>query len=206
MHTHPVWEFLPIQSAHAHFANWERAKHRAAFFAILAFPDTHPLRQALDQVCSGLEEHRWAVEAFVADVAKKHGSFRADVNGFHFEDVGEWFKTGTDIYYDCPSSSVGKGVRRSNTLYLQGVACIRDVGRCGKSFADAVLRTVEGVRPKAKRSLVKTTKLFDKDCETLERALKRVKVRRRDRVEFVLCMQRKGLPAPVAELVLEYLV
>ena len=206
MHTHPVWELLPIQSAHAHFANWERAKHRASFFAILAFPDTHPLRQALDQVCSGLEEHRWAAEATVADVAKKHGSFRADVNGFHFEDAAEWFKTGNDIYYDCPSISVGKGVRRSNTLYLQGVACIREVERSGKCFADAVLRTVEGARPKAKRSLVKTTKLFDKDCETLERALKRVKVRRRDREQFFLCMQRKGLPAPVAEMVFEYLV
>ena len=206
MRPHPSWELSPIQSAHAHFANWERAKHRAAFFAILAFPDTHPLRQALDQVCSGLEEHRWAAEATVADVAKKHGSFRADVNGFRFEDAAGWFKTGNDIYYDCPSISVGKGVRRSNTLYLQGVACIREVERCGKCFADAVLRTVEGARPKAKRSLVKTTKLFDKDCETLERALKRVKVRRRDREEFFLCMQRKGLPAPVAEMVFEYLV
>ena len=182
MHTHPVCELLPIQSAHAHFANWERARHRAAFFAILAFPDTHPLRQALDQVCSGLEEHRWAAEATVVDVAKKHGSFRAEVNGFHFEDAAEWFKTGNDIYYDCPSISVGKGVRRSNALYLQGVACIREVERSGKCFADAVLRTVDGAQPNAKRSLVKTTRLFDKDCETLERALKRVKVRRRDRI------------------------
>ena len=99
-----------------------------------------------------------------------------------------------------------KGVRRSNALYLQGVACIREVERSGKCFADAVLRTVEGARPKAKRSLVKTTKLFDKDCEMLERALKRVKIRRRDRVDFFLCMQRKGLPAPVAEMVFEYLV
>ena len=83
--------------------------------------------------------------------------------------------------------------------------CIREVERSGKCFADAVLRTVDGAQPKAKRSLV-TTKLFDKDCETLERALKRVKVRRRDREEFFLCMQRKGLPAPVAEMVFEYLV
>ena len=199
-------ELLPIRLAHAHFADWERVKHRAEFFAILAFPDTHPLRTALEQANRGLEEHRWFAEATVANLAKKHGSFCANVNGFHFEDVAAWFKDGSDIYYDCPSISVGKGVRRSNTLYLQGVASIRDVERRGKSFADAVLRIAEGARPKAKRSLVRTAKLFDKDCETLERALKRVKIRRRDRVEFFLCMQRKGLPTPVAEVVLEYLV
>ena len=73
MHLHPGWELLPIQSAHAQFACWERAKHRAEFFAILGFPDTHPLRLALDQVCIGLEEHRWAAEATVTDVATKHG-------------------------------------------------------------------------------------------------------------------------------------
>ena len=207
MHLHPGWELLPIQSAHAHFANWERAKRRAEFFAILGFPDTHPLRLALEQVCSGLEEHRWAAEASVADVAKKYGdAFCADVNGYHFDDVADVFKSGTDMYYDCPSICVGKGVHRSHALYLQGVACIRDVETCGKSFAEAVLRAVDGVRPKAKRSLVRTTKRFDKDCGTLQRALKRVKIRRRDRVDFFLCMQRKGLPAPVAEMVLDYLV
>ena len=206
-HMHPMFvELLPVQLAHACFADWERAKHRAEFFAILSFPDTHPLRTALEQASRGLEEHRWVAEATVADVAKKHGSFCADVNGFHFEDVAAWFKDGSDIYYDCPSISIGKGVRRSNTLHLQGVASIRDVERRGKSFADAILRIAEGARPKAKRSLVRTAKLFDKDCETLERALKRVKIRSRDRVEFFLCMQRKGLPTPVAEVVLEYLV
>ena len=47
---HPVWELLPIQNAHAHFVNWERAKHRADFFATISFPDSHPLRVALRQV------------------------------------------------------------------------------------------------------------------------------------------------------------
>ena len=104
MHSTSV-ELLPIQLAHAHFADWERVKHRAEFFAILAFPDTHPLRHALEHVSRGLEEHRWVAEATVADVAKKHGSFCADVNGFHFEDVAAWFKDGSDIYYDCPASA-----------------------------------------------------------------------------------------------------
>ena len=199
-------DLLPLRIAHAHFANWERAKHRASFFATLGFPDSHPLRQALDQVSVSLEEHRWAADATIANVAKKHGPFRAAVNGYHFEDASDWFRTGTGLYYDCPSISVSKSVRRSKTLYLEGVASIRDVERCGKGFADAVTRIVEEVRPKAKGSLVKRAKLFDKDCQRLERALKRVTICRRDRLAFHLCMQRKGLPAPLADAVLEYLV
>ena len=136
MHPHPSWELSPIQSAHAHFANWERAKRRAEFFAIFGFPDTHPLRLALDKVCSGLEEHRWAAESTVADAARKYGdAFCVDLNGYHFDDVSDMLKSGTDMYHDCPSICVGKGVRRSHALHLEGSAYIRDVETCGKRFA-----------------------------------------------------------------------
>ena len=104
------------------------------------------------------------------------------------------------MYHDCPSISVSKGVRRSKTLYLQGVSCIPDVETCGKSQLWSVRSQ------QAKQSVVRTTKLLDKDYETLECALKCVKIRRRDAVEFFLCKQRKGLPTPVAEAVLEFLV
>ena len=149
---------------------------------------------------------RWAADVTIADVAEKHGAFLADANGYRFEDASDWFRNGTTLYHDCPSISVSRGVRRSQTLYLEGVACIRDVERCGKVFAGAVTQLVEKERPKAKGSLVRRAKLFDKACRKLEREPKRVKIRSRDRVGFLMCMQRKGMPAPLAEAVLKYLV
>ena len=205
MHAHPVWELLPIQNAQAHFVNWERAKHRADFFATISFPDSHPLRVALQQVSKDLEQHRWAADVTITDLAREHGTFAAQVNGYNFERAADWFRT-ADGYSDCPKIRIGKHVRRSNALFLAGVASIHDVERNGRAFADAVTQIVSRVRPKAKDNLIRTTKVFDKDCRRLERALRQVKVCRRDRAEVLLCLQRKGLPAPLATAVLEFLV
>ena len=205
MHPHPVWELLPIQSAHAHFVNWERAKHRADFFAAISFPDSHPLRVALWQASRDLEQHRWAADVTITDLAREHGTFSAHVNGYHFEKAADWFRSADD-YSDCPKIRIGKHVRRSKSMFLAGVASIHDVERSGRAFAEAVTQIVSRVRPKAKDNLVRTAKLFDKDCRRLERALQQVKICARDRAEVLLCLQHKGLPAPLATAVLEFLV
>ena len=205
MHPHPVWELLPIQSAHAHFVNWERAKHRAEFFATISFPDSHPLRVALRQVSRDLEQHRWAADVTITDLAREHGAFSAQVNGYHFEKAADWFRS-ADGYSDCPKIRIGKHVRRNKSLFLAGVASIHDVERSGRAFAKSVTQIVSRVRPRAKENLVRTSKLFDKDCRRLERALQQVKVCPRDCAEVLLCLQCKGLPAPLATGILEFLV
>ena len=141
----------------------------------------------------------------ITDVARKHGEFCAEVNGYYFEKAADWFRS-TDNYSNSPKIRIGKYVRRSQALYLAGVASIHDVERSGRAFAHAVTQVVAIVRPKAKANLVRTTKVFDKDCQRLERALKQVKVCARDRLELLLCLQRKGLPSPVATSVFEFLV
>ena len=205
MHPHPIWELLPIQSAHAHWLDWERAKHRADFFSTISFPDSHPLRVALRQASRDLEQHRWAADVTITDLAREHGAFSAQVNGYHFEKAADWFRS-ADGYSDCPKIRIGKRVRRSNYLFLAGVASIHDVERSGRAFAESVTNIVSRVRPKAKDKLVRTEKLFDKDCRRLERALRQVKVCTRDRAEVLPCVQRKGLPAPLATAVLDFLV
>ena len=62
------------------------------------------------------------------------------------------------------------------------------------------------VPPKAKRDLVRTAETFDKDCQRLERQLKRVKVCPQDRLEVLLCLQHKGVPSVVGRSVLAFLV
>ena len=91
-------------------------------------------------------------------------------------------------------------------MYLAGVASIHDVKRSGRAFADAVTHIVSKARPKAKDNLVRKAKVFDKDCQKLERALKQVKVCAQDRVELLMCLHRKGLPSPIARAVFEFLV
>ena len=205
MHPHPIWELLPIQSAHAHWLDWERAKHRADFFSTTSFPDSHPLRVALRQASRDLEQHRWTADVTITDLAREHGAFSAQVNGYHLEKAADWFRS-ADGYSDCPKIRMGKRVRRSKSLFLAGVASIHDVERSGRAFAESVTQIVSRVRPKAKDNLVRTSKLFDKDCQRLERALQQVKVCTRDRAEVLLCLQRKGLPAPLATAVLHFLV
>ena len=203
---HPfLEELIPIKRAHAHFANWERAKHRAEFFCKNRFPDSHPLRRVLDDITRELDDHRWAVGITIRDVAKRYGDFRTFVNGCFFEDAADWFRNGQYIYWDCPSISFGRGIRRSHELYIAGVASFHDVERSGHGFLEAVNDLVEKVRPKSKPNLVRKTKLFDKDCQRLGRQLRRIKVCPRDRIQVLLCLRRKGLPGPLGGAVLGFL-
>ncbi len=203
---HPFLEkLLPLKWVHAHFANWERAKHRADFFATIAFPDSHPLRRVLCDLGRDLDDHCWAADLTIHDVRKRYGDFRTHVNGHFFEDSCEWFQNGQDIYYDCPSISFGRGIRRSHKLYLAGVASLHDLERSGRGFANAVNQLVEKVRPKSKPNLLRKAKLFDKDCQRLDRQLKRIKICNRDRINVLLCLGRQGMPGPLGGLVLDFL-
>ena len=95
---HPfLEELIPLKRIHAHFANWERAKHRADFFATIAFPDSHPLRRLLVDMGRDLDDHRWAADLTIHDIRKRYGDFRTCVNGYLFEDSREWFENGQDI-------------------------------------------------------------------------------------------------------------
>ena len=204
---HPiVHELLPIRLVHARFANWERAKHRADFFAKVGFPDSHPLRHAVDQISRDLEEHRCAADRTVAEIVRKYSDFRILVNGSYFEDATDWFRSGNEIYWDCPDIVFARGVRRCNKLYLAGVASIHDLETSGRAFIAAVENLSETVPPKAKRDLVRIAKTFDKDCQRLERQLKRIKVCPRDRLDVLLCLQRVGVPNAVGRSVLAFLV
>ena len=144
---------------------WERAKHRAEFYAKVGFPDSHPLRHAVDQISRDLEGHRCAADRTVAEIVRKYGEFWTLVNGSYFEDATDWFRSGNDIYWDCPDIVFGRGVRRSNKLYLAGVASIHDLEMSGRAFIAAVDNLAETAPPKAKRDLVRTAEVFDKDCQ-----------------------------------------
>ena len=205
---HPiVHELVPIRALHAHFANWERAKHRADFFAKIGFPDSHPLRHTIEQLCRDLEAPRRAADQTISEIARKYGDFCIYENGQYFEGATDWFRSGNEIYRDCPAIAFGKGVRRCNKLYLAGVASIHELETSGRAFiAAAVENLADAVPSEAKRNLVRTAKTFDKDCQRLERQLKRVKVCPQDRLDVMLCLQRQGVPSAVGQLVLRFLV
>ena len=204
---HPiVTELLPIRDVHAHFANWECAKHRADFFAKIGFPDSHPLRHTIEQLSGDLEIHRRTADQTIAEIARKHGDFCLYVGGHYFEGATDWFRSGREIYRDCPDIVFSKGVRRCNKLYLAGVASIHDLETTGRAFIAAVENLSQTMPSRAKRDLVRTAETFDKDCQRLERQLKRVRVCARDRVDVLLCLQRTGLPGALGRTVMSYLV
>ena len=199
-------DLAPLQHVHATFAEWERARHRADFFATCAFPDSHPVKRILADMDYDLLEHRYVADEVVRDVARHHGDFRTWVNGFFFEDPKDWFQPRGDKYWDCPSISFGRGVKRSHTLRLAGLGSLREMETGGKRFAEAGAHLVQQKRPKSKPDLVKKQKLFEKDCRRLEGQLGRTQVDRRDRMNVLLCLGRQGLPAPAGALVLRFLV
>ena len=199
-------ELQPIRDVHARFANWERAKHRADFFAKIGFPDSHPLRHAVDQIGRDLEVHRRAADQTVGEIARKYGDFSLYVNGHYFEGATDSFRSGKQMYWVCPNILFRKGVRRCNKLYLAGVASIHDLETSGRAFITAVENLADTVPPQAKRDLVRTAVAFDKDCQRLYRQLRRVKVCAQDRLDVLLCLQRRGVPSVLGRSVLEFLV
>ena len=78
-------DLAPLQRVHARFAAFERAKHRAEFYATCAFPDSHPLRQLLADMGRDLVDHRYIADEVIRGIARDHGDFRTWVNGFFFE-------------------------------------------------------------------------------------------------------------------------
>ena len=201
-----IEDLAPLQHVHASFAEWERARHRADFFATCAFPDSHPVKQILADMGRDLLEHRYAADELIREVAKRHGDFRTWVNGFFFEHPKDWFQSRGDKYWDCPTISFGRGVKRSHTLRLAGLGSLRAMETGGRRFAEAVTHLVEQKRPKSKPNLVKKQKLFEKDCRRLGRQLGRTQVDQRDRLNVLLCLRRGGLPATAGQLVSQFLV
>lgn len=201
-----IEDLAPLQQVHARFAEWERARHRADFFATCAFPDSHPVRRILADMGHDLLEHRYMADEAVREIARRHGEFRTWVNGFFFEHPKDWFQSGGDIYWDCPAISFGRGVKRSNTLRLAGLGSLRAMEARGEQFAEAVAHLVEQKRPKSKPNLVKRQKLFERDCRRLETQLGRTQIDRGDRMNVLLCLRRRGLPVTAGAFVLQFLV
>ena len=192
-------------AAHARFARWECARHRADFAAKLFFPDSHPLRNIVDDLANCLDDCRWSAEMHLVVFAQQYGEIRGIVNGRYFDSTDEWFRRSAR-YWDCPDILVGKGVRRTKIVDLAGLDSLRQLEGCGKSFIHAV----DVLRDNSKRRrLTHTSKTFNKGVARLENQLKRVKVCKvcpREKVGVLLCLQRVGLPTETGRVVLGFLV
>ena len=187
---------------HARFARWECARHRADFAAKLFFPDSHPLRNIVDDLANCLDDCRWSAEMHLVVFAQQYGEIRGIVNGWYFDSTDEWFRR-SDRYWDCPDIMVGKGVRRTKIVDLAGLDSLRQLECRGKNFMHAV----DVLRDNSKRRrLTHTSKTFNKGVARLENQLKRVKVCPREKMGVLLCLQRAGLPTETGRIVLGFLV
>ena len=96
-------DFASLATAHLHFAEWERIRHRARTYALIFFPDSHPFRQAVDTVCNDLETVRYEAEVSLHRIVRAHGAFRCTINGFFLENLeDDVFKSNAQRYHDCP--------------------------------------------------------------------------------------------------------
>ena len=198
-------ELAPLLITQAAFVNWEAAKYRANDHAKVSFPESHPLRRVFAQTAKALENHRWSAELAVFAVAEKYGDFRVHAHGLVLNEPAEWFRPREILYFDQSGALFSKGSRRSKQILLAGLHSMHELEASGRCFINAVHKLVDRVRPKAKRDLVRTAKLFDKDCRRLAKELARVQVSMRDRMDVLLCLQRRGLPCVLGQSVLMYL-
>ena len=199
-------DLASVATAHLHFSRWERVTHRAHTYALISFPDNHPFRQAVDDVCRGLEVVRDEVELCLFKIVREHGGFRGLVNGWFFEGEETLFKKDPARYHDCPSWQIGRGIKRSKVLSLAGVGSIHDIETTGRSFLIAANRLADVASPEAKRRLESVEKAFAHDCQKVLKRLKKVKVDPSHKLGVLLCLQRLGLPRENASLVLDFLV
>ena len=106
-------DFASLATAHFHFAEWERIRHRARTYALIFFPDSHPFRQAVDTVCNDLETVRYEAEVSLHRIVRAHGAFRCTINGFFFENPED------DLFKSNARRSPGNHL--SQETYLDGL-------------------------------------------------------------------------------------
>ena len=202
-------DFASLATAHLHFYRWQRARHRARNYALISFPDNHPLRQAVDALCSDLDSVDNEMQGCAATITGRHGGIRGIVNGFWFESEETLFKQDAQRYHDCPQYQFGRGIRRRKVLPLGGVASIHDLENTGQSLLVAARTLAEAAAQPgggAQKRLDCTRKVFARDCRQVLRQLKRVEVDSQQKSDVLLCLQRAGLPRENAALVLAFVV
>ena len=185
-------EIVSLVAAHRSFARWERLRHRARTVALIAYPDGHVLRQAVDELCQSLDDCRHAAESGLARILKSHGPFRGIVvNGFCFESPAQMFALSPERYWDCPEFIFGAGCRRKKTLDFEEMEALRTLADGGSRYVGAIremLETIEGDTS----YIDKTRKAFENDCQRLQRRLKRVKVCPRALHTVLRCLRQLG--------------
>ena len=202
-----VEDFASLAHAHWEFACWQRVRHRARTFALISFPDSHPFRKAVEDICTDLDSVQYEARCCLYKIVRRHGEFRGSVNGWWFEDPEkDLFQSDAQKYHDCPEYIFGRGIRRDHELPLFGLASIHCVETRGRAFLEAAERLVKATIPGAKRRLDHAAKVFEKDCKRVERHLKKVKVCKKHVYDVLLCLQRWGIPGGTPRLVLEFLV
>ena len=202
-----VEDFASLAHAHWEFACWQRVKHRARTFALISFPDSHPFRKAVEDICTDLDSVQYEARCCLYKIVRRHGEFRGSVNGWWFEDPEkDLFQSDARKYHDCPEYMFGRGIRRDHELPLFGLATIHCVETRGRAFLEAAERLVKATIPGAKRRLDRAAKVFEKDCKRVERHLKKVKVCKKHVYDVLLCLQRWGIPGGAPRLVVEFLV
>jgi hypothetical protein len=200
-------DFASLATAHLHFTRWERVRHRARTFATIFYPDSHPFRLAVDNLCNDLETVRYEAEVCLHRIVREHGAFRGVVNGYYFENPEDnLFKSDAQRYHDCPEYVFGKGIKRSKVMPLAGIGSIHVLEASGRSFLIAAERLVEATTPRGKRQLDRTAKVFESNCKRVDRQLKRVKVDPAQKDHAMLCLLHVGMPKESAYLVLSFLV
>ena len=193
-----------LVTVHRHFVRWERVKHRAQTIAIIEFPDSHPFRRAVDSICNDLEECRLRADACSILFLQEYGAFRGFINGFFFDSPSKMFQVDENKYWDCPEYRISTDCQRKKIMNLTELAYIHILETSGRSFLEAVCTNLNDCA--SKRKLDQTTKLFDKDCQRIQRQLKRIKICSKQKMGLLLCLLRVGLPSGVSTMILQFLV
>ena len=103
-----VEDFASLAHAHWEFACWQRVRHRARTFALISFPDSHPFRKAVEDICTDLDSVQYEARCCLYKIVRRHGEFRGSVNGWWFEDPEkDLFQSDAQKYHylpdhDCP--------------------------------------------------------------------------------------------------------
>ena len=68
-----VEDFASLAHAHWEFACWQPVRHRARMFALSSFPDRHPVRTAVEDICTDLDSVQYEARCCLSKIVRGHG-------------------------------------------------------------------------------------------------------------------------------------
>jgi len=217
MTTHHRGEDCPIElfvDARRKLLQWRRAKRIALQIADLQFPNTHPFRKSVQNLCGGNCEFRFQADIAACRHADQCGDdlFRIVVDGVYLRAGPVALFYGDSIHQveskdGVPEVKMAERACRDKTLNIREIAHFHSLESRARAFMDSVKALPTGARidSAAHRRLVHDERRLLRAYATMTERLKSVKVDHTLTIPVLACLSRMGASGDIGRRIIGFL-